>query len=71
MLFEAPVAQAFAQRLYELGVLASGFFYPVVPQGQARVRTQMSAAHTRQQLERALGVFEQAGRELGVINKKG
>lgn len=67
MLFDAPVAQRFAQRIYELGVLASGFFYPVVPMGQARVRTQMSAAHTREQLERALGVFEQAGRELGVI----
>lgn len=69
MLFEAPVAQKFAQRLYELGVLASGFFFPVVPHGQARVRTQMSAAHTRAQLERALGIFEQAGRELGVIKE--
>jgi glycine C-acetyltransferase len=67
MLFDAPVAQRFAQRLYELGVLASGFFYPVVPQGQARVRTQMSAAHTRQHLERALKAFEQAGRETGVL----
>lgn len=70
MLFEAPVAQQFAQRLYELGVLASGFFFPVVPHGQARVRTQMSAAHTRRQLECALGVFEHAGRELGVIKGK-
>ena len=67
MLFDAKVAQAFAQRIYELGVLASGFFYPVVPMGQARVRTQMSAAHTREQLERALDIFAQAGRELGVI----
>ena len=67
MLFDAKVAQAFAQRIYELGVLASGFFYPVVPMGQARVRTQMSAAHSREQLERALAIFAQAGRELGVI----
>ena len=67
MLFDAKVAQAFAQRIYELGVLASGFFYPVVPMGQARVRTQMSAAHGREQLERALAIFAQAGRELGVI----
>ena len=69
MLFDAPVAQAFAQRLYELGVLATGFFYPVVPMGQARVRTQMSAGHTREQLERALAAFEQAGRELGVLGQ--
>lgn len=67
MLFDAQLAQRFAQRLYDLGVLASGFFFPVVPMGQARVRLQMSAAHTREQLDRALAVFEQAGRELGVL----
>ncbi|MEO7495301.1 MAG: glycine C-acetyltransferase, partial [Massilia sp.] len=47
MLFEAPIAQKFAARMYELGVLLSGFFYPVVPMGQARVRVQLSAAHSR------------------------
>jgi glycine C-acetyltransferase len=67
MLFDAPLAQRFAQRLYELGVLATGFFYPVVPMGQARVRVQMSAAHTREHLDRALGAFEQAGRELDML----
>jgi glycine C-acetyltransferase len=67
MLFDAPLAQRFAQRLYELGVLATGFFYPVVPMGQARVRVQMSAAHTREHLDRALAAFEQAGRELGIL----
>jgi glycine C-acetyltransferase len=67
MLFDAPVAQKFAQRLYELGVLASGFFYPVVPMGQARVRVQLSAAHTTEQLDRALAAFAQAGRELGLL----
>jgi glycine C-acetyltransferase len=67
MLFEAPVAQKFAARMYELGVLLSGFFYPVVPMGQARVRVQLSAAHTREQLDKVLAAFEQAGKELGII----
>jgi glycine C-acetyltransferase len=67
MLFEAPVAQQFAARMYELGVLLSGFFYPVVPMGQARVRVQLSAAHTREQLDIVLKAFEQAGRELGIL----
>jgi glycine C-acetyltransferase len=67
MLFDAPIAQKFAARMFELGVLLSGFFYPVVPMGQARVRVQLSAAHTREQLDKVLGAFEQAGRELGII----
>ena len=69
MLFEAPVAQKFAARMYELGVLLSGFFYPVVPMGQARVRVQLSAAHTREQLDTVLKAFEQAGTELGLLKK--
>ncbi len=68
MLFDAPLAQKFAQRLYELGVLVTGFFYPVVPMGQARVRVQLSAAHTREQLDKALAAFRQAGQELGLLN---
>ena len=67
MLFDAPVAQKFAARMYELGVLVTGFFYPVVPMGQARVRVQLSAAHTQEQLEKALAAFAQAGRELNII----
>lgn len=67
MLFDAPVAQKFAARLYELGVLVTGFFYPVVPMGQARVRVQLSAAHTREQLVQVLAAFEQAGKELGLL----
>ena len=67
MLFDAPVAQQFAQRLYELGVLVTGFFYPVVPIGQARVRVQLSAAHTMEQLDQALAAFGQAGCELGLL----
>ena len=69
MLFDAPVAQRFAARLYELGVLVTGFFYPVVPMGQARVRVQLSAAHTIAQLDTVLAAFEQAGRELGLLKQ--
>ena len=69
MIFDAPLAQRFAARLYELGILVTGFFYPVVPMGQARVRTQLSAAHTREQLDTALAAFAQAGRELGLIGQ--
>ena len=67
MLFEAPLAQAFAARLLEEGIYVIGFFYPVVPMGQARIRTQMSAAHTRADLDLALAAFEKVGKELGVI----
>ena len=67
MLFDAPIAQKFAARMYELGVLVTGFFYPVVPMGQARVRVQLSAAHTKEQLQTALVAFAQAGRELNLI----
>ena len=68
MLYDAPLAQKFAQRLLEEGIYAIGFFFPVVPQGQARIRTQMSAAHTREQLDQAIDAFIRIGRELGVIN---
>jgi glycine C-acetyltransferase len=67
MLFDAPLAQKFAQRLYEQGVLVTGFFYPVVPMGQARVRVQLSAAHSTEQLDKALAAFRQAGQELGIL----
>ena len=67
MLYDAPLAQKFAQRLLEEGIYAIGFFFPVVPQGQARIRTQMSAAHTRRHLDQAIDVFTRIGRELGVI----
>jgi len=67
MLFDAKVAQQFAQRMYELGVLVTGFFYPVVPMGQARVRVQLSAAHSTKQLDLALAAFAQSGRELGLL----
>src|SRR5690554_1875750 len=67
MLYDAPLAQRFAERLLEEGIYAIGFFFPVVPQGQARIRTQISAAHTRDQLERAVDAFTRIGRELGVL----
>jgi glycine C-acetyltransferase len=67
MVYDAVKAQQLSQRLLELGVYAVGFFYPVVPKGQARIRTQLSAAHSREQLERALAAFVQAGRELELL----
>ncbi len=67
MLHDAPLAQRFAERLLEEGIYAIGFFFPVVPKGQARIRTQMSAAHTREQLDRAIDAFTRIGRELRVI----
>ncbi|QDI04403.1 MULTISPECIES: glycine C-acetyltransferase [Xanthomonas translucens group] len=67
MLYDAPLAQRFAERLLEEGIYAIGFFFPVVPKGQARIRTQISAAHTRAQLDRAIDAFVRIGRELGVI----
>ncbi|SDE51423.1 2-amino-3-ketobutyrate coenzyme A ligase [Salipiger thiooxidans] len=67
MLYDARKAQAMAQRLYELGVYVSGFFFPVVPKGRARIRTQMNAALTRADLDDALAAFAQAGRDTGVL----
>lgn len=68
MLHDAPLAQRFAAALLEEGIYAIGFFFPVVPKGQARIRTQMSAAHSRDHLDRAVAAFVRVGRELGVIS---
>jgi len=68
MVHDAAKAQALSARLLDLGVYAVGFFYPVVPKGQARIRVQMSAVHDRHHLERAVGAFAQAGRELGLVD---
>ncbi|MBP6309518.1 MAG: glycine C-acetyltransferase [Arenimonas sp.] len=67
MLYEAPLAQEFAKRLLDEGIYAVGFFFPVVANGQARIRTQMSAAHSREQLDQAIAAFTKVGKELGVI----
>jgi len=68
MLYDAPLSQKFADRLLEEGVYAVGFFYPVVGKGQARIRTQISAAHERQHLDKAINAFVKIGKELGVIS---
>ena len=70
LLGEASLASQMADRLLEEGVYVVGFSYPVVPKGQARIRVQMSAAHTREQLERAVTAFAKVGRALGVIPPK-
>jgi len=67
MLGEATLAARMAERLLERGVYVIGFSYPVVPKGQARIRTQMSAALTTDQIDRAIEAFQAVGRELGVI----
>lgn len=67
MLGEATLAQKMAAQLFDEGVYVSGFFFPVVPRGQARIRTQMNAALTQDDLDQALGAFERAGKALGVI----
>jgi len=67
MVHDALVAQKLAARLLELGVYVVGFFYPVVPEGQARIRVQLSAVHERHHLEQAVAAFAQAGRELRLV----
>jgi glycine C-acetyltransferase len=67
MIYDAKQAQAMAAGLLDEGIYVTGFFYPVVPQGQARIRTQMSAAHTREHLDRAIAAFTKVGLKLGVI----
>jgi glycine C-acetyltransferase len=67
MLYDAALSQKFANRLLEEGVYAVGFFYPVVAKGQARIRTQISAAHTKADLDKAIAAFIKVGKELEVI----
>ena len=67
MLGDAALSQKFSEKLLEHGVYAMGFFFPVVPQGKARIRTQISAAHTREQLDQGIDAFVKSGKELGVI----
>ncbi|HLT81163.1 MAG TPA: glycine C-acetyltransferase [Cyclobacteriaceae bacterium] len=67
MLYDARLAQEFAARLLDEGIYVIGFFYPVVPQGQARIRVQLSAAHEMTHMEAAIAAFRKVGRELGVI----
>src|SRR5690606_14694445 len=67
MLYDAVLAQQMATKLLDEGVYVIGFFYPVVPKGQARIRVQISAAHTREHLDKAIAAFTKVGKELGVI----
>lgn len=67
MLYEAPLAQQFADKLLEKGIYVIGFFFPVVPKGQARIRVQLSAAHEKHHLDKAIQAFTEVGKELGVI----
>jgi len=67
MVYDAVTAQKLAARLLELGIYVVGFFFPVVPKGQARIRVQMSAVHERAHLEAAIAAFTQVGRELGLL----
>ena len=68
MLGDAKLSQVMANALLEEGIYVIGFFYPVVPKGEARIRVQLSAAHTKEHLDRALAAFEKVGRDLGVIS---
>jgi glycine C-acetyltransferase len=67
MLYEAPLAQKFAERLLEKGIYVIGFFYPVVAKGKARIRVQISAGHEKHHLDKAIRAFTEVGKELGVL----
>ena len=67
MLYDAKLSQDFAAKLQEEGVFVTGFYYPVVPKGQARIRVQVSAGHTTEQLDRCVEAFVKVGKELNVI----
>lgn len=67
MLYDAKLSQEFAAKMAQEGIFVTGFYYPVVPKGQARIRVQLSAAHNKEQLDKAIAAFIKVGKELGVI----
>ena len=67
MLYDAPLSQKFAAKMAQEGIFVTGFYYPVVPKGQARIRVQLSAAHQKEHLDKAISAFIKVGKELGVI----
>jgi glycine C-acetyltransferase len=67
MLYDAPLAQKFAEKLLEKGIYVIGFYYPVVPKGQARIRVQVSAVHEKEHLDQAIQAFKEVGEELSVL----
>ena len=69
MLYDAPLSQRFAARLQDEGIYVTGFYYPVVPKGQARIRVQISAGHDRAQLDKCINAFIKVGKELGVLKE--
>ena len=67
MLYDAPLSQKYAAKLQEEGIYVTGFYYPVVPKGEARIRVQLSAGHTREQLDKCIAAFIKVGKEVGVL----
>ena len=67
MLYDAPLSQKFATKLLEEWIYVIGFYYPVVPKGQARIRVQISAGHEQEHLDKALKAFEKVGKEMGIV----
>ena len=70
MLYDAKLSQDFAAEMQKEGIYVTGFYYPVVPKGQARIRVQLSAAHTREQLDKAIAAFVKVGKKLGVLKEE-
>ena len=69
MLYDAKLSQDFAAEMQKEGVFVTGFYYPVVPKGEARIRVQLSAGHTKEQLDKAVDAFIRVGKKLGVLKK--
>jgi glycine C-acetyltransferase len=67
MLYDAKLSQVFANRMQDEGIYVTGFFYPVVPKDQARIRVQISAAHEKEHLDKCIAAFVKVGKELGVL----
>jgi glycine C-acetyltransferase len=67
MVYDAALAQQFADLLLSKGIYVIGFFFPVVPKGKARIRVQISAAHEREHLDKAIAAFTEGGRQLGIL----
>ena len=67
MLYDAKLSQVYAARMQEEGIYVTGFYYPVVPKGEARIRVQLSAGHNREHLDKCINAFIKVGKELGVL----
>ena len=67
MLYDAILSQVYAARMQEEGIYVTGFYYPVVPKGQARIRVQISAGHNKEHLDKCIEAFIKVGKELGVL----